>query len=320
MNRSLYLTPGIFLLLLVATLSWYIVNEQRVRSRLREARTRAALDRHERMTFVDLLDGTDVVAKPAAGNKAPLASRVFGYDVRRLDLYPVHPTALVIIALPIAILAACIVSALAGKVAVLLSVVFWPFLTRLQFSRWQNKRRTTLFKQFPDALAMIVRGVRVGIPVSEAINIVSREGAVPTDGEFARVGEQLAIGVPLDEALRLMADRNGLSEYRFFATALALQGQTGGNLSETLEGLAETIRKRVAARARGYALAAEARTSANVLTVLPMLLFVALWFMNPSYVETLVTDSSGRMVLGSAIFLLSFGVMSMRMMIKKSLS
>ena len=320
MNPSTYLAPGVFLFLLVVSLSWFVINEQRSRSKLREIRTRAALDRHERMTFVDLTEPGDVVAKPATEEKAPLASRIFGYDVRRLDLYPIHPTVMIVIALPVAILAASIVSALAGKIALVLSVAFWPVVTRVQFGRWQDKRMAVLFKQFPDALAMIVRGVRVGIPVSEAINIVSRESAAPTDGEFGRVGEQLTIGVPLEEALRLMAERNGLPEYRFFATALALQGQTGGNLSETLEGLADTIRKRVSARARGYALAAEARTSANVLTALPLLLFIALWFMNPTYVDTLVTDSAGRMVLGSAIFLLSFGVMAMRMMIRKSLS
>ncbi len=317
---SLYAAPGVFLLLLVMTACWHFVSEARSRARRQESRVRAALDRHERMTFVDLLDPGDVVSKPLLEDTPPLPSRIFGYDVRRLDLYPMHPTTVIIAAAPFAILIACIVSALAGKLALLLSPVFWPLLTRTQFGRWQNKRLSTLFKQFPDALAMVVRGVRVGVPVSEAVTIVSVEGPVPTAGEFGRVSEQIAIGVPLDEALRFMAERNNLPEYRFFATALALQGQTGGNLSETLEGLADTIRKRVAARARGYALAAEARTSANVLTALPLLLFIALWFMNPLYVGTLISDHSGRMVLGAAIFMLSLGVMTMRTLIRKSLS
>ncbi len=320
MNPSLYAAPGAFLLLLATTACWHFASEALARARRRESRVRAALDRHERMTFVDLLDGGDVVSKPLTQETPPLASRIFGYDVRRFDLYPMNPTFVIVIALPVAIIIACIAASILGKAALLVSVALWPILTRTQFSRWQNKRLFTLFKQFPDALAMVVRGVRVGIPVSEAVGIVSGEGPVPTAGEFARVGEQLAIGVPLEEALRAMAERNNLPEYRFFATALALQGQTGGNLSETLEGLADTIRKRVAARARGFALAAEARTSANVLTVLPILLFGALWFMNPSYVETLVTDHSGRLVLGSAIFMLSLGVMTMRMLIRKSLS
>ena len=317
---SLYAAPGIFLFLLLATACWHFVSEAQARAKRQESRIRAALDRHERMTFVDLLDPGEVVSKPATENTSPLLSRVFGYDVNRLDLYPLHPTMLIMIALPVAILIACLVSALAGKLALLLSPALWPVLARMQFGRWQNKRLSTLFKQFPDALAMVVRGVRVGVPVAEAVNIVSVEGPVPTAGEFSRVGEQIAIGVPLDEALRIMAVRNNLPEYRFFATALALQGQTGGNLSETLEGLADTIRKRVAARARGYALAAEARTSANVLTALPMLLFAALWVMNPQYVGTLVSDHAGRMVLGAAVFMLTIGVVTMRTLIRKSLS
>lgn len=320
MNASLYAAPGVFLVLLVVTACWHFVGEAVARARRREGRVRAALDRHERMTFVDLLDTGEVVSKKLDQDTPPIASRIFGYDVRRFDLYPLNPTLVIIIAAPVAIFVASIVSAILGKAALLASVGLWPVLTRMQFSRWQNKRLSILFKQFPDALAMVVRGVRVGIPVSEAVGIVSSEGAVPTAGEFARVGEQLAIGVPLEEALRAMAERNNLPEYRFFATALALQGQTGGNLSETLEGLADTIRKRVAARARGYALAAEARTSANVLTVLPLLLFGALWFMNPSYVGMLITDHAGRLVLGSAIFMLSLGVMTMRTLIRKSLS
>ena len=320
MTLAHYALPGIFLLLLVVTAGWHFVGEAVARARLRDTRVRAALDRHERMTFVDLLDTGDVVSKPLHEETPPLASRIFGYDMRRFDLYPVNPMMVIIITAPVAIIIASIASTILGKAALVAAVPLWPVLSRTQFSRWQNKRLSTLFKQFPDALAMVVRGVRVGIPVSEAVGIVSGEGAIPTAGEFARVGEQLAIGVPLEEALRAMAERNNLPEYRFFATALALQGQTGGNLSETLEGLADTIRKRVAARARGYALAAEARTSANVLTVLPMLLFVALWFMNPQYVGTLISDHTGRLVLGSAIFMLSLGVVTMRMLIRKSLS
>ncbi len=119
----------------------------------------------------------------------------------------------------------------------------------------------TLFQQFPDALAMIVRAVRVGLPIVEAIRVVARENAEPTAREFAGLVAQTTIGVPLDDALREMAERNRLPEYRFFATALSLQSQTGGGLTETLENLADTIRKRVAAKLRGHALAAEARMS-----------------------------------------------------------
>ncbi len=92
---------------------------------------------------------------------------------------------------------------------------------------------------------------------------MAQDSEAPTSVEFGRLYDQVSIGTPLEDALREMAARNKLPEYRFFATALALQSQTGGGLTETLENLADVVRKRVALKARGYALAAEARTSAG---------------------------------------------------------
>jgi tight adherence protein B len=111
-----------------------------------------------------------------------------------------------------------------------------------------------------------------------------------------------------------------LAEYRFFATALSLQSQTGGGLTETLETLADTIRKREAARKRGNALAAEAKASILVLTILPIFTGIMLWFTNPSYIEILFNTKPGEKLLGIAVFLLSLGQFSMRQIIKRSLS
>ncbi len=108
---------------------------------------------------------------------------------------------------------------------------------------------------------MIVRSVRVGIPVTEGIRTVAREAPRPTAQEFSLLADQIRIGMPIEEALRELATRNQLPEYRFFATALALQNQTGGGLAETLENLGDVIRKRVALKGRAHALASEARTS-----------------------------------------------------------
>ena len=117
-----------------------------------------------------------------------------------------------------------------------------------------------------------------------------------------------------------MAARNRLPEYRFFATALALQSQTGGGLTETLENLADVVRKRVALKSRGYALAAEARTSAMVLAVLPVFAGGALAVMNPEYVGVLLQEGTGQTVFGCAVLWLGTGMMSMRYMIRKSLA
>jgi tight adherence protein B len=189
------------------------------------------------------------------------------------------------------------------------------------FHGWaEDKTQRKLYVQFPEALATIVRAVRVGLPVIEAIRVVARESPQPTAREFNYIVEQTNIGVPLDEALRDMGGRNGLPEYRFFATALSLQSQTGGGLTETLNNLAETIRKRVEIRMRGYALAAEARTSAYILGGLPIVTGGLLGLVNPKYIMVLFTDPSGRNLLFVGIGMLTLGGLTMRSIIRRSLS
>jgi len=117
-----------------------------------------------------------------------------------------------------------------------------------------------------------------------------------------------------------MAEHNKVPEYRFFATALSLQSQTGGGISETLENLADVIRKRVAARARGKALASEARASAGALAILPVLAMAALWLMNPGYINVLFVNPTGHEILAAGALLLGFGIFAMRTIIQRSLT
>lgn len=212
------------------------------------------------------------------------------------------------------------VNTLLGRVAYLGIPVLWVFISRMYYKRCDNRHTQTLYKQFPDALATIVRSVRVGVPVSEAIRVVAREALQPTATEFGRMADQITIGVPLDEALRDMATRNQLPEYRFFATALSLQSQTGGGLTETLENLADTIRKRVTAKAKGNALASEAKTSTYILGALPIVMGGLIFIVNSSYISILFTDDSGRKLLFLATGMLGMGFYVMRTIIRKSLS
>lgn len=255
-----------------------------------------------------------------AGNLSQRLSSLAGYNAARKDH---HPVAWYIVAaggiFP-AFLAERIASGYVGVLAWPVGLAAWVFACRMFFKASDRRLANTLYTQFPDALAMIVRSVRVGIPVSEAVRIVGREVENPTAQEFIRVADEIAIGVPIERSLRELADRSGLPEYRFFATALALQSQTGGALSETLEGLADTIRKRVAAKSRGKALAAEARTSAMVLMGLPPVMGVLLYLVNPAYMGLLIHDPSGRRLLTFAAGLLTLGSYTMRQMIKRSLS
>jgi tight adherence protein B len=196
-------------------------------------------------------------------------------------------------------------------------VSFW--VVRSVYKGSDAKRSNKLYSQFPDALATIVRGVRVGIPVSEALKAVAQDSEMPTSIEFGRLYDQVSIGTPIEDALREMASRNKLPEYRFFATALALQSQTGGGLTETLENLADVVRKRVALKSRGYALAAEARTSAAVLAVLPIFAGGALAVLNPDYIAELFQEGPGQTLFGCTVLWLALGMVVMRFMIKKSL-
>jgi tight adherence protein B len=116
-----------------------------------------------------------------------------------------------------------------------------------------------------------------------------------------------------------MAQRTGLPEYQFFATALSLQAQTGGGLTETLENLADVIRKRVALRSKAYALASEARASSMVLAALPFVSGLGLAVLSPDYVGVLVFEENGRNLLGIAALSLATGVLSMRIIIRTSL-
>jgi tight adherence protein B len=197
--------------------------------------------------------------------------------------------------------------------------VYDLLLTRAFLGYAAEKVSNTLLAQFPDALAMVSRSVRVGVPVTEAIRIVGREAQTPTREEFGKAADQVAIGLDLENALLEMAERNDLAEYRFFATALALQSQTGGGLTETLETLADTIRKRENARKRGHALASEARTSIYVLAVLPIVIGAMLFVVNPDYIGTLFTEPTGQKLLGIAIGMLITGLYTMQQIIKASL-
>ncbi|WP_431267966.1 type II secretion system F family protein [Dankookia sp. P2] len=245
---------------------------------------------------------------------------LFGLRLDRVAEYPVRWWIIPLVALPAARAAAGLAALLGGDLLLLATPAFWFLFCRWAFGWLDTRRIETLFRQFPDALGMVTRAVRVGIPVSEAIRAVAREAPKETAAEFQRIADRLSIGLPIDQALGETAHRNGVPEYRFFATALSLQSQTGGGLGETLENLAEVIRKRVALKERGYALAAEARTSAGILAALPFFTAGVLAVLSPGYVALLFSDPGGQRILAAAIGLLLIGILVMRGMIKRSLS
>jgi tight adherence protein B len=252
-----------------------------------------------------------------ASAKAWLASW-FGIDLERPDICPLPWWAVVAGSLVAAQVESTAAAHVLGPVAWFGFPVTCILASRTVFGTCKTKRRTKLLIQFPDALMMMVRSVRVGVPVTQAIHIIAREQPHPTSIEFARLGSALSIGEPLDTAILEMARHAGLAEYRFFATALTLQSKAGGALSGTLENLADMIRRRVGVKERAHALASEARMSIYVLTGLPVLVGGAMAFLNPQYIGVLITDPLGNKLLITAIMLLGSGIAAMKFIVKQS--
>lgn len=259
-----------------------------------------------------------VRAKQTRKSGNPLRT-IFNYKEERREHYPMSLAGVVLCMLGPAAILSLLATKIFGDTGWMMLPVFDVFMTRFFLNSAAAKVSRTLLSQFPDALAMVSRSVRVGVPVNEAIRIVGREGQSPTREEFNRAADQVSIGRDIDSALMEMAERNDVPEYRFFATALALQAQTGGGLTETLETLADTIRKRENARKRGHALASEARTSIYVLAGLPIVVGGMLFVINPEYIGTLFSDPTGEELLGVGVGMLCFGIWVMQQIIKASL-
>ena len=167
------------------------------------------------------------------------------------------------------------------------------------------KKFTSLF---PEAIDLIVRGLRSGLPVSESIKIVGRELPDPVGIEFRRITDAFGIGQTLEEALWNTAQRLDTPEFRFFVISLSVQRETGGNLAETLDNLANILRRRKQMKLKIKALSAEAKASAMIIGALPFIMFAILSFIDPDYTFTLIRDPRGHVMLGMALSSLTLGI------------
>ena len=174
-------------------------------------------------------------------------------------------------------------------------------------------RRLNRFNMaFPEAIDLIVRGLKSGLPVTDSFGVIAKESAEPVRSEFRRVVEYLALGKTLEEALWLMAARIGTPEFNFFVVAMSVQRETGGNLAETLENLGDILRKRKQTKLKIKALSAEARASALIIGVLPFVMFGIIYSINPYYIDDLWKDQRGivLLVIGLLWLFSGFGVMA----------
>jgi tight adherence protein B len=153
------------------------------------------------------------------------------------------------------------------------------------------KRRINKFNSnFPDAIELMVRGLRSGLPITETLGIVAGEISGPVGVEFRMVADKMKIGRTMEAALQETADRLGTAEFQFFVITLAIQRETGGNLAETLSNLSDVLRKRAQMKLKIRAMSSESKASAYIVGSLPFIVFTLVWMINPHYMAGFFSD------------------------------
>jgi tight adherence protein B len=201
-------------------------------------------------------------------------------------------------------------------IALPLGIAIGLGVPHLYISRRITKRVKRFTSLLPEALDLIVRGIRSGLPASEAINTIGSEIADPVGTEFRTVADQVRIGVNLDEALWATAKRLQIPEFNFLVISLAIQQETGGNLAEILEKLSDMVRRREQMRLKIKAMSSEARASAMIIGSLPFIMATILFLINPDYMTILFEDPRGWVMIGMGMASLSLGLGVMAKMVR----
>lgn len=194
------------------------------------------------------------------------------------------------------------------------------FLGAMGLPRWflgkmVKRRQAKFLGELANAIDVVVRGVKSGLPLNECLQIIARESPEPIAAEFREVVEQQRLGVPLGEALNRMCDRVPLAEVRFLAIVIGIQQQAGGNLSEALGNLSGVLRDRLRMQMKIKALSAEAKASAMVLASLPPGVMFMVYVASPDYIMPLFTTTMGQFLIGVGACWMLTGVLVMRKMI-----
>jgi tight adherence protein B len=181
---------------------------------------------------------------------------------------------------------------------------------------FRKKRRIAAFvKEFPNALDVIVRGLRSGLPLGDCVRIISTEAAAPVNEEFKVIVEAQTLGLALPDAVERLYQRVPISDANFFGIVLAIQAKTGGNLAETLGNLAKVLRDRKKMKDKIRAVSMEAKASAGIIASLPFIVAILVWLTSPRYIELLWLTQAGKLTMVASAIWMTMGVMIMRKMI-----
>jgi tight adherence protein B len=199
--------------------------------------------------------------------------------------------------------------------AVLLAFAAGFGLPRWMLSFLKKRREKKFLKGLPDAVDVIVRGIKAGLPLFESIKVVAADSSEPLKSEFKAIIETQAIGMPLGEACSRLYERMPVPEANFFGIVIAIQQKSGGNLSEALGNLSRVLRDRKKMAEKIQAMSMEAKASAGIIGSLPVIVMLLVYLTTPAYISLLWTHPIGQILLGIAIFWMSMGILVMRKMI-----
>jgi len=187
-----------------------------------------------------------------------------------------------------------------------------PFL----FVNFKRNRRFKLFSnEFPNAVDVIVRGVKAGLPLIDCLKVIASDSQEPVRSEFQEIVEDQTLGLPLDEAVSRLPERVPLAEANFFAIVISIQTRTGGSLSEALSNLSKVLRDRKMMKAKIVAMSTEAKSSAGIIGSLPIIVTILVYLTTPDYILLLFETEQGNMVLAGCLVWMLMGVGVMKKMI-----
>ncbi len=182
--------------------------------------------------------------------------------------------------------------------------------------KFLKKRREAKFLQgFLDAVDIIVRGIKAGLPLLDSMRIITTDAPEPLKSEFRAIVETQTIGIPLGEACGKLYERIPVAEANFFGIVIAIQQKAGGNLSEALGNLSRVLRERKKMKAKIQAMSMEAKASAAIIAALPVAVMMLVYITSPQYIELLWTHPMGRLMLAACAAWMTIGVLVMRKMI-----
>lgn len=179
----------------------------------------------------------------------------------------------------------------------------------------KKRRETKFLEALPDAVDVIVRGIKAGLPLFDSIKVVAADAPEPLRSEFNAIIETQTIGMPLGDACQRLYERMPLPEANFFGIVIAIQTKSGGNLSEALGNLSKVLRDRKKMKAKIQAMSMEAKASAGIIGALPPLVMIMVYIMTPEYISLLWTHPTGRLMLAGCVLWMATGIMVMKKMI-----